>query len=184
MPFGPGRVWSNRLVRAVVEVRPADSSGVTRIAGVLGRAFVTELMMMWPLGGRSDDLECSVSPDQTNVWDDALTHVDDSTTHDVTDDGGLRHERFWGVGRLEGPARAVLAPRLRGGRARLAAQRAALSASDYTSSKKLTHPMGPVCLVHAPRPLVRRDLVEELSEPGLTDCADAGPHSHRTCWTT
>ena len=93
---------------------------------MLGRAFVTEPMMTWPLGGRSDDLteRCIrayalylgplldeglvwetadghgalvlVSPDQTDVCDDALAHVDDSTTHDVTDDGGLRHERFWG----------------------------------------------------------------------------------------
>lgn len=38
-----------------------------------------------------------VSPDGGEVWDDALRHVDDdSTTDDLTDDGGLRHERFWG----------------------------------------------------------------------------------------
>ncbi len=36
-----------------------------------------------------------VPPDRTDVWDDALTHVEDSTTLDVTDDGGLRHEQFW-----------------------------------------------------------------------------------------
>jgi GNAT superfamily N-acetyltransferase len=36
-----------------------------------------------------------VSPDQAEVWDDALTHVHVSTIHDVTDDGGRRHERFW-----------------------------------------------------------------------------------------
>jgi len=110
----------------VIEVRPADPSGVARIAGVFGRAIVTEPMMTWPLGGRSDDLEARcirtyalyleplleqglvwetadghgalvlVSPDQTDVWVDALTHVEGSTTHDVTDDGGMRHERFWG----------------------------------------------------------------------------------------
>ena len=112
--------------RAVVEIRPADSSRIARIAEVLGRAFVTEPMMTWPLGGRSDDLEercirayvlylgplldeglvwetadghgalVLVSPGRTGVWDDALAHVDDARTHDVTDDGGLRHDRFWG----------------------------------------------------------------------------------------
>ena len=109
-----------------MEIRPADPTRIAPIAGVLGRALVTEPMMTWPLGGRSDDLveRCIrvyalylgplveeglvwetadghgalvlVSPDQTDVWDDALAHVDDSTTHDLTDDGGLRHERFWG----------------------------------------------------------------------------------------
>jgi ribosomal protein S18 acetylase RimI-like enzyme len=112
------------MLRAVVEMRPADSSRIAHIAGVLGRAFVTEPMLTWPLGGRSDDLEercvrayalylrplldaglvwetadghgalVLVSPEQADVWDDALTHVDDSTTHDMTDDGGLRHARF------------------------------------------------------------------------------------------
>ena len=36
-----------------------------------------------------------VPPERAEVWDDALAHVDDSTTHDATDDGGRRHERFW-----------------------------------------------------------------------------------------
>jgi ribosomal protein S18 acetylase RimI-like enzyme len=109
----------------VVEIRPADPSRIVRIAEVFGRAFVTEPMMTWPLGGRDDDLEerciqayalyigplldsglvwettdghgamVLVSPDQTDVWDDALAHVDHAETHDVTGDGGLRHERFW-----------------------------------------------------------------------------------------
>jgi hypothetical protein len=35
----------------VVEIRPADPSRSAEIAGVLGRAFVTEPMMTWPLGG-------------------------------------------------------------------------------------------------------------------------------------
>jgi ribosomal protein S18 acetylase RimI-like enzyme len=110
----------------VVEIRRADPRSVARIADVFGRAFVTEPMMTWSLGGRGDDLEercirayalylgplldeglvwetadghgalVLVPPQQTDVWYDALAHVDDSTTHDVTDDGGLRHERFWG----------------------------------------------------------------------------------------
>ncbi|MFC5178798.1 GNAT family N-acetyltransferase [Nocardioides taihuensis] len=109
----------------MLEIRSADPSHLQRIAEVFGRAFVTEPMMTWPLGGGSDDLEerCTrayalylaplldtglvwettdghgalvlVPPDRTDVWDDAVAHVDDSTTHDVTDDGGLRHERFW-----------------------------------------------------------------------------------------
>src|SRR5215218_649195 len=100
--------------RAVAEIRPADPSHIARVAEVLGRAFVTEPMMTWPLGGRSDDLEercirayalflgplldeglvwetadghgalVLVSPDQTDVWDDAVAHVDHSATHDVT----------------------------------------------------------------------------------------------------
>ncbi|MDF2092251.1 hypothetical protein P0Y31_07835 [Knoellia sp. 3-2P3] len=40
----------------MVEIRPAVPSRLARIADVLGRAFVTEPMMVWPLGGRSDDL--------------------------------------------------------------------------------------------------------------------------------
>lgn len=109
-----------------MQIRPADPSRIAQIARVLGQAFVTEPMLTWPLGGRSDDLEercirayahylaplldagsvwetgdghgvlVLVSPDQRDVWDDALAHVEDSTTHDMTDDGGLRHERFYG----------------------------------------------------------------------------------------
>jgi GNAT superfamily N-acetyltransferase len=116
---------TSSYARAVVEIRPVDPSRITQVAGVFGRAFVTEPMLTWPLGGRSDDLEercirayalylgplldeglvwetadghgalVLVSPHQTEVWDDALTHVDDSTTHDVTDDGGRLHARFY-----------------------------------------------------------------------------------------
>lgn len=116
----------------MVEIRPADPKSIARIAEVLGSAFVTEPMLTWPLGGRRGDLEqrcirayalylgplldaglvweeagghgalVLVPPGQDEVWDDALTHVDDSATHDVTDDGGLRHERFyaWVASRL------------------------------------------------------------------------------------
>jgi ribosomal protein S18 acetylase RimI-like enzyme len=111
----------------VVGVRPASRSRIDEIAGVLGSALVTEPMMTWPLGGQSDDLEercirtyalylgplvdeglvwetadghgglVLVSPDAGEVWDEALRHVDhSSTTHNLTHDGGLRHERFWG----------------------------------------------------------------------------------------
>lgn len=109
----------------MVDIRAAGRGDIDRIADVLGRAFVTEPMMTWPLGGAADDLEercvrayalyvgplldqgfvwettdghgvlVLVPPDGGDVWDDALDHVDGSSSHDVTDDGGARHERFW-----------------------------------------------------------------------------------------
>ncbi|MGN6168499.1 MAG: GNAT family N-acetyltransferase, partial [Solirubrobacteraceae bacterium] len=108
----------------MVEIRAADSSRIAHIAAVIGRAFVTEPMMAWPLGGRADDLEerciryhalfleplmgrgiiwesrdghgalVLVSPEQQGALDDAL-HVDVSRTHNVFDDGGRRYEFFW-----------------------------------------------------------------------------------------
>jgi hypothetical protein len=50
-------VAASSYARAIVEIRPADSSRIAHIAEVIGRAFVTEPMMTWPLGGRTDDLE-------------------------------------------------------------------------------------------------------------------------------
>ena len=109
----------------MVEIRPADSSRIAHVADVIGRAFVTEPMMTWPLGGRTDDLEerciryhalfvapltgrgivwestdghgalVLVPPEQHDALDDALAHVDDSRTHDVFHDGGRRYELFW-----------------------------------------------------------------------------------------
>ena len=108
----------------MVEIRPAGPSRRAHIAEVIGRAFVTEPMMTWPLGGRTDDLEercvranalflkplmgrgivwetgdghgalVLVPPKQADAWDDANAHIEDSTTHE-TDDGGRRWERFW-----------------------------------------------------------------------------------------
>jgi ribosomal protein S18 acetylase RimI-like enzyme len=105
----------------MVEIRPADS--IAHIADVIGRAFVTEPMMAWPLGGRTDDLEercirfhalfvaplmgrgiiwestdghgalVLVPPEQQDALDDALGHVD--KTHNVFHDGGRRYELFW-----------------------------------------------------------------------------------------
>jgi hypothetical protein len=90
---------------------------------VIGRAFVTEPMMAWPLGGRPDDLEercvrfhalfvaplmgrgivwestdghgalVLVPPEQQDALDDALAHVDQ--THNVFHDGGRHNELFW-----------------------------------------------------------------------------------------
>jgi GNAT superfamily N-acetyltransferase len=109
----------------VVEIGPADSSRRAHIADVIGRAFVTEPMMTWPLGGRTDDLEerciranelfleplmdrgivwesvdghgalVLVPPGQADAWDDANAHVEESAPHHVTDDGGHRYHRFW-----------------------------------------------------------------------------------------
>jgi GNAT superfamily N-acetyltransferase len=108
----------------MVEIRPADPSRIAHIAEVIGRAFVTEPMMAWPLGGRTDDLEerciryhalfiepmmdrgiiwettdghgalVLVPPEQADALDDAL-HVNDSSTHNVFHDGGRRYELFW-----------------------------------------------------------------------------------------
>jgi ribosomal protein S18 acetylase RimI-like enzyme len=106
-------------------IRPADPSRLAHIAGVIGRAFVSEPMMSWPLGGRAEDLEerciryhelfleplmglgiiweladghgalVLVPPEQAGALDEALACVDDSRTNDVTDDGGRRYGLFW-----------------------------------------------------------------------------------------
>jgi len=82
--------------------------------------------MTWPLGVRDDELveRCIqtyalylgpllnaglvwettdghgvlvlVSPEHADVWDEAIEHVDASAPRGTTDDGGMRHERFWG----------------------------------------------------------------------------------------
>jgi ribosomal protein S18 acetylase RimI-like enzyme len=109
----------------VVEIRPADSSRIAHIAEVVGRAFVTEPMMTWSLGGRTDDLEercvrfhelflaplmgreiiwestdgrgalVLVPPEQQDALDDALAQVDESRTQNVFHGGGRRYELFW-----------------------------------------------------------------------------------------
>lgn len=107
-----------------MEIRAADSNRLAEIAEIIGRAFVTEPTMAWPLGGRAVDLEercirfhalflepmmgpgiiwettdgngalVLVPPEQQKVWDDAL-HADDLRSHNVFDDGGRRFEFFW-----------------------------------------------------------------------------------------
>jgi len=113
------------MLDPMVEIRPAHSSRLAHIAEVIGRSFVTEPMMTWPLGGRTDDLEerciryhtlfleplmdrgiiwesveghgalVLVPPEQKDALDDALARVDGSKTRDVFDDGGCRYELFW-----------------------------------------------------------------------------------------
>ena len=107
-----------------MEIRPADSSRIAHVAEVIGRAFVTEPMMTWPLGGRTDDLEercirayelfleppvdrgivwepadghgalVLIPPEQADALEDAFAQIQDARTH-VTDGGGRRHHRFW-----------------------------------------------------------------------------------------
>lgn len=109
----------------MVEIRPADSSRKAHLAELFGRAFVTEPMMTWPLGGRPDDLEerciraygryleplmdlgivwesadghgalILVPPGQADAWDEALAQVDDAIAQDESDDGGRRHHGLW-----------------------------------------------------------------------------------------
>ena len=143
------RIAVRSYARAVVEIRPADSSRIAHIAEVVGRAFVTEPMMTWPLGGRTDDLEerCTranalfLEPlmDQGIVWETADGHgalvLVPPELADARGTARTRHRRFddardgrrrtspralLRVGRIEDSARAALASRLGRGRVRLA----------------------------------------------------------------
>jgi len=113
-----------RTLEANVEILAADSSRLAHVAEVVGRAFVTEPMMAWPLGGRTDDLEercirlhtlfleplmgrgivwestdghgalVLVPPEHQDAWDGAL-QLDHSRTRNVFEDGGRRFELLW-----------------------------------------------------------------------------------------
>jgi len=117
--------WILAYGHEMVEIHRAAPSRLASMAVVFGRALVNEPMMTWPLGGSPDDLEeritltytlylgplleeglvwetvdgrgamVLVGPGQIDVWDEALDRVEQSPTRDVTDDGGLRHERFF-----------------------------------------------------------------------------------------
>ena len=41
------------MLEPMMEIRAAEPSRLAHIAEVIGRAFVTEPMMAWPLGGRT-----------------------------------------------------------------------------------------------------------------------------------
>ena len=109
----------------MVEIRAAEPGRLPQVAQVIGRAFVTEPMMSWPLGGGVEDLEercirfhmlfleplmhrgivwetrdglgalVLVPPEEADTWDDALAQVDELRANNVTGDGGHRYERFW-----------------------------------------------------------------------------------------
>jgi len=104
-----------------VDIRAAGPDRVTALAGVFGRAFVTEPMFEWGLSG--PDLETRmirafelylarlaplgvvweagdalgamvlVSDDRMADWEAAV--VDDSLIGDLADDGGARHVAYW-----------------------------------------------------------------------------------------
>jgi len=103
----------------ITQASPARSSA---IASVLGRAFVAEPMKRWPLGEHGDVEErftgafgyyidglirlgmvweagdalgalIWVPPDEMDVWHEA--QMNNAAVHELTDDGGLRHARFW-----------------------------------------------------------------------------------------
>ena len=105
-----------------VEITQAGRDRLPVVASVLGRAFVTEPMMRWPLGPDGDIEERTVHafeyfleslielgivweagvgmgaavlvpPDQLNAWEDAQRH--DDRVHALTDDGGRRWDVFW-----------------------------------------------------------------------------------------
>jgi len=107
---------------AAVAIIQAGRDRLPVLASVLGRAFVTEQMMQWPLGP-GEDMEARtvrafeyflenlielgivweagagmgaavfVPPDQLSAWEDAQRH--DRRVHALTDDGGHRWDAFW-----------------------------------------------------------------------------------------
>ena len=105
-----------------VAITQAGRDRLSVVASVLGRAFVTEPMMRWPLGPHEDievrtvqafeyfldgliDLGVVweagrgmggavwIPPDQLDAWKEAQTR--DRRVYDLTDDGGRRWAEFW-----------------------------------------------------------------------------------------
>jgi GNAT superfamily N-acetyltransferase len=105
----------------VLDIRVAGSERLTDLAGVFGRAFVTEPAFAWALSGpnlearmiRAFELYLArviplgvvweagdglgamvlVSDDRMADWEAAV--VDDSLIGDLADDGGARHVAYW-----------------------------------------------------------------------------------------
>lgn len=103
----------------IVEAGPERRAALGRL---FGRAFVTEPMMRWPLGGH-EDLEARlvsafelflegllplglvweagagmgasvwISPDRLDAWEQA--QMRDERVYSLTDDGGRRWDEFW-----------------------------------------------------------------------------------------
>ena len=105
-----------------VEITHAGRDRLPVVASVLGRAFVTEPMMCWPLGshgdiegrvvrafeyfldslidlgvvweaGRGTGAAVWIPPAQLDAWEAAQTR--DRRVYDLTDDGGRRWLAFW-----------------------------------------------------------------------------------------
>jgi ribosomal protein S18 acetylase RimI-like enzyme len=105
-----------------IEIARASRERLPVLASVLGRAFVTEPMMRWPLGASETDdarlieaftyfldalIELGVvweagdglgaaiwvPPDRLDAWSDAQRR--DARVYGVTEDGGRRWDLFW-----------------------------------------------------------------------------------------
>ena len=107
---------------AAVEITQATPDRLPALADLLGRAFVVEPMMRWPLGVHGDVEErfvrcfeyflegvipagtvweagqalgatAWIAPGEMDVWRDA--QMTETRMHDLTEDGGLRYDAFW-----------------------------------------------------------------------------------------
>jgi GNAT superfamily N-acetyltransferase len=107
---------------AAVEITQAGPERLPALSDLLGRAFVDEPMMRWPLGVHGDVEErfvrcfqyflepliaagtvweagtalgaaAWVAPGEMDVWRDA--QVNETRMHALTDDGGRRYDAFW-----------------------------------------------------------------------------------------
>ena len=105
-----------------VEITQAAPDRLSVLASVLGRAFVVEPMMRWPLGvhgdieeritrcfeyfleslielgmvweaGRGTGAAVWIPPDQLDAWEEAQRQ--DSRVYALTEDGGRRWDAFW-----------------------------------------------------------------------------------------
>jgi GNAT superfamily N-acetyltransferase len=105
-----------------VEITQAGTPRLPALAALMGRAFVDEPMMRWPLGvhgdieerftrcfqyflegvipsgtvweaGAANGAAAWISPGEMDVWRDA--QVNESRMYDLTEDGGRRYDVFW-----------------------------------------------------------------------------------------
>jgi GNAT superfamily N-acetyltransferase len=109
-------------VNAVVEITQATPDRLPALSALLGRAFVVEPMMRWPLGVHGDLEErfvrcfeyflerviaagtvweaghalgatAWIAPGEMDVWRDA--QITETRMHELTEDGGRRYDAFW-----------------------------------------------------------------------------------------
>jgi GNAT superfamily N-acetyltransferase len=109
------------MTASPVEIRPAGPDRVILLAGVFGRAFVTEPMFEWGLSGpdlearmirafelyltrlaplgivweAGDALGAMVLVPHDRIADWSAAVVDDALIGDLADDGGARHVAYW-----------------------------------------------------------------------------------------